>query len=130
MEELIKLIEETETYFENVKNVTFNKYRRYYSTIYTMIEDVSSLLIFIKQNMHSMDIEDAKSKVRSAQNVIRRYVKSLGIIVQDKVDETLMKLDTGEIDLTDIINNLNDASLGELPKNIGIYTNFEKGTRL
>ena len=130
MEELVKLIEETENYFENVKTVTFNDYRRYYSTIYTMIEDVSSVLMFIKQNMHSMDIEDAKSKVRSSQNVIRRYAKSLGIVVQDKVDETLMKLDTGEIDLTDIINNLNDASLGELPKNIGIYTNFEKGTRL
>ena len=130
MDGLNKLIEETEQYFNNVKDITFNNYRSYYSTIYNMIEDVTTLVVFINHNKHYMDLEEAKSKIRSAQNVIRRYAKSLGIIVQDKVDKTLMKLDTGEIDLTDIINNLNDASLGELPKNIGIYTNFEKGTRL
>ena len=130
MDGLNKLIEETEQYFNNVKDITFNNYRSYYSTLYNMIDDVSQLVSMVKQNKNQMDIEDAKGKVKTAQNVIRRYVKALGIKVPDKVEDTLMKLDTGEIDLTDIINQLNDASLGELPKNIGIYTNFEKGTRL
>ena len=131
MEELIKIIDDTNQFFDELKDITFTNYRSHYSKIYDMIWDVSRVINYYKQHTKSLtNIDEAKEKVKASRKIIESYAKSIGIKVPNKVEETIMKLDTGEIDLTDVINQLNDASIGELPDNIGIYTNFEKGTRL
>ena len=131
MEELIKIIDDTNQFFDELKDITFTNYRSHYSKIYDMIWDVSRVINYYKQHTNSLtNIDEAKEKVKASRRIIESYAKSIGIKVPNKVEETIMKLDTGEIDLTDVINQLNDASIGELPENIGIYTNFEKGTRL